>query len=145
MTINDALPALDLLNGDVLGSGGGQPRHEIEAQAGLTHYGLGARLSANWKSGTHVNAGVGGATTDLDFSDLATVNLRLFADLGVRRELVQKHPILRGTRLSLSVNNLFDQQQTVRDANGAIPVTYQPDYLDPRGRVVQFSVRKLLF
>jgi hypothetical protein len=145
VTINDALPALDLLNGDVLGSGGGQPRHEVEAQAGLTHYGLGARLSANWTSGTHVNAGVGGATTDLDFSDLATVNLRLFADLGVRRELVQKHPILRGTRLSLSVNNLFDQQQTVRDANGAIPVTYQPDYLDPRGRVVQFSVRKLLF
>jgi phosphoribosylformylglycinamidine (FGAM) synthase PurS component len=26
-----------------------------------------------------------------------------------------------------------------------IPVTYQPDYLDPRGRVIQFSVRKLLF
>lgn len=145
VTINDAIPVLDLLNGDVLGSGGGQPRHEVEAQAGLTRYGLGARLSANWKSGTHVNSGVGGATSDLDFSDLATVNLRLFADLGVRRELVQKHPILRGTRLSLSVNNLFDQQQTVRDANGAIPVTYQPDYLDPRGRVVQFSFRKLLF
>jgi hypothetical protein len=145
VTVADGVPTLDLLNGDVIGSGGGQPRHEVEAQAGVTRYGLGARLSANWKSGTHVTAGAGGASTDLDFSSLATVNLRLFADLGVRRELVQKHPILRGTRLTLSVNNLFDQQQTVRDATGVTPVTYQPDYLDPRGRVLQFSVRKLLF
>lgn len=145
VTIASGVPTLDLLNGDVIGSGGGQARHEVEAQAGITRYGLGARLSANWKSGTHVTAGTGGASTDLDFSSLATVNLRLFADLGVRRELVQKHPILRGTRLTLSVNNLFDQQQTVRDATGVVPVTYQPDYLDPRGRVLQFSVRKLLF
>jgi len=145
VTVADGVPTLDLLNGDVIGSGGGQSRNEVEAQAGITHYGLGARLSANWKSGTHVSAGTGGASADLDFSSLATVNLRLFADLGVRRELVQKHPILRGTRLTLSVNNLFDQQQTVRDATGVTPVTYQPDYLDPRGRVLQFSVRKLLF
>lgn len=144
--IADNIPALDLLAGDVLGSSGGQPRHEVEAQAGITRYGLGARLSANWKSGAEVRGGtLGGASSDLDFSSLATVNLRLFADLGVRRELVQKHPILRGTRLTLSVNNLFDQQQTVRDATGVIPVTYQPDYLDPRGRVVQFNIRKLLF
>ncbi len=145
VTIADGVPVLDLLNGDVIGSGGGQARNEVEAQAGITRYGLGARLTANWKSGTHVDSGAGGATTDLDFSSLATVNLRLFANLGARRELVQKHPLLRGTRLTLAVNNLFDEKQTVRDANGAIPVTYQPDYLDPRGRVVQFSVRKLLF
>lgn len=145
VTIANGLPVLDLLNGDVLGSGGGQPRHEVEAQAGITRYGLGARLTANWKSGTHVDGGVGGATTALDFSSLATVNLRLFADLGVRRELVQAHPLLRGVRLSLAVNNLFDAETKVRDANGVTPLTYQPDYLDPRGRVVQFTVRKLLF
>ena len=145
VTIADGLPALDLLDGDVLGSGGGEPRHEVEAQAGITRYGLGARVSANWQSATHVRAGLGGASSDLDFSDLATVNLRLFADLGVRRELVQAHPILRGVRLTFAVNNLFDQQQTVRDGAGVVPVTYQPDYLDPRGRVVSFNVRKLLF
>lgn len=145
VTIADGVPALDLLDGDVLGSGGGQPRNEVEAQAGITRYGLGARVSANWRSATHVRAGLGGASTDLDFSDLGTINLRLFADLGVRRELVLAHPILRGMRLTFAVNNLFDQQQTVRDATGAVPLTYQPDYLDPRGRVVSFNVRKLLF
>ena len=127
------------------GSSGTVARTEVEAQAGVTRYGLGARLSANWQSASHVRAGLGGASTDLDFSDLATINLRLFADLGIRRELVQKHPLLRGTRLTLSVNNLFDQQQTVRDATGVTPVTYQPDYLNPRGRVVSFNIRKLLF
>ncbi len=145
VTIAGGMPVLDLLNGDVIGSSGGQARNEIEAQAGITRYGLGARMTANWKSGTHVNASAGGASTNLDFSSLATINLRLFADLGVRRELVQKHPLLRGARLTLSVNNLFDQQQTVRDATGVIPLTYQQDYLDPRGRVIQFNVRKLLF
>lgn len=141
----DGVPVLDLLDGDVLGSGGGEPRNELEAQAGLTRYGLGARVSANWQSASKVRAGLGGASRDLDFSSLATVNLRLFADLGVRRELVQKHPILRGARVSLAVNNLFDERQTVTDATGTTPLNYQPDYLDPRGRVVQFSVRKLLF
>lgn len=145
VTVADGLPVLDLLDGDVLGSSGGQARHQIEAQAGITRYGLGARLTANWKSGTHVDGGIGGATSDLDFSSLATVNLRLFADLAVRRELVQAHPLLRGVRLSLAVNNLFDAETKVRDANGATPLTYQPDYLNPRGRVVQFNVRKLLF
>lgn len=145
VTVADGLPVLDLLDGDVLGSNGGQARHEVEAQAGITRYGLGARLTANWKSATHVDGGIGGATTALDFSSLATVNLRLFADLGVRRELVQAHPLLRGVRLSLAVNNLFDAETKVRDATGATPITYQPDYLNPRGRVVQFNVRKLLF
>ncbi|MDR7231867.1 hypothetical protein J2X45_002970 [Caulobacter sp. BE264] len=145
VTVAEGLPVLDLLDGDVLGSNGGQARHQVEAQAGITRYGLGARLTANWKSATHVDGGIGGATTALDFSSLTTVNLRLFADLGVRRELVQAHPLLRGVRLSLAVNNLFDAETKVRDANGATPLTYQPDYLNPRGRVVQFTVRKLLF
>ena len=34
LSVPQTAPVLDLLNGDVLGSGGGQPRHEVEAQAG---------------------------------------------------------------------------------------------------------------
>jgi hypothetical protein len=143
--IDEGLPALDLLNGDAIGSGGGQPRHEIEAQAGITKNGLGARLSANWRSATSVRGGTAGAPTDLHFGDLATLNLRLFASPGARRELVAAHPFLRGTRLTLSVTNLFDSRMDVRDRNGDTPVNYQPDYLDPLGRSLQISLRKLLF
>ena len=82
---------------------------------------------------------------DLNFSDLATINLRLFANLGQRRPLVEKHPWLRGSRVTLSVTNLFDQRMQVRDAAGATPASYQPAYLDPVGRVATVSFRKLFF
>ncbi|MBO9710288.1 MAG: TonB-dependent receptor [Caulobacter sp.] len=136
---------LDLLNGDALNSGGGQPKHEIEAQAGVTKNGLGARLTASWQSATEVNAGPGNPSGALRFSDVTTVNLRLFANLSAQRDLVAAHPFLRGTRVTLALTNLFDEKPKVRDANGATPINYQPDYLDPLGRSLKLSVRKVFF
>lgn len=137
-------PELDLLNGDAIGSSGGQSRHEVQAQAGLTHNGLGARLSASWQSETTVNGGATGAQT-LRFSDLATFNLRLFANLGQQQALTSRIPFLRGSRLSFSVTNIFNSRQHVTDVNGDTPVSYQPAYLDPLGRSVRISFRKLFF
>jgi hypothetical protein len=137
-------PLLDRLNGAALGSTGGQPQHEIEAQAGYALHGLGVRLSADWKSGTTVRgAAAGSSAGDLRFSDLATVNLRFFADLSQRKALMDRAPSLKGGRLTLAVSNLFDQRIRVKDATGATPAGYQPDYLDPTGRVVRLGFRKL--
>ncbi|MEG8025906.1 TonB-dependent receptor [Sphingomonas aurantiaca] len=58
---------------------------------------------------------------------------------------MKAHPWLRGMRISLSVDNVFNTRQRVTDATGATPNTYQPDYLDPLGRTVRLSVRKLFF
>jgi len=33
----------------------------------------------------------------------------------------------------------------VRDADGVTPVSYQPDYLDPMGRTVKLSLRKVFY
>jgi hypothetical protein len=137
-------PELDLLDGDAVGARGGQSRHEVEAQAGLFRSGFGARFDATWRSGTTVKGGSRG-TGALDFSDLTTVNLRLFADLGQQRRAVERYPWLRGTRASLAISNAFDDRLEVRDAAGATPVNYQPDLLDPTGRAVRVSVRKLFF
>ena len=57
----------------------------------------------------------------------------------------REHPFLRGMRVSLSIDNLFDARQQVRDRLGATPLSYQPGYLDPLGRSVRLSVRKLFF
>ena len=135
-------PLFDLLNGSASGSAGGQPRHEVEAQLGYLKSGLGMRLSADWKSATRVDGAVNGP---LDFSDLATVNLRLFDNLGAKPEVVKALPWARGVRLSLAVTNLFDARQSVRDATGRTPLSYQPAYLDPTGRVMTVSLRKLFF
>lgn len=136
------LPRLDLLDGAALGAGGGEPRHQIDLQANYSRAGLGASLNAGWQSATRIR----GATPDADlrFSDLATVDLRLFADLGLQ-PWARDHRWLRGARLTLSVDNLFDARQEVRAADGATPITYQPDLLDPVGRTARLTIRKLIF
>lgn len=136
-------PSFDLLNGDTVDNSGGQARHQVDVQAGYNNNGLGARISATWKSGTEVFAGTAGAPQTLNFGDIGTVNLRLFADLGQRLDLVKAHPWVRGMRLSLNINNLFDSHQRVTDQTGAVPLSYQAGYVDPLGRTISFQIRKL--
>lgn len=141
--IRDGLPVLDLLDGSAVNRRGGQPRHEVQMQAGYFKNGMGGRLNGNWKASTWVDGGVSGQ--DLFFSDLATLNVSLFADLSTaRRDWVKKYPVLNRARLSFNVDNLFDRKQTVHDALGATPQAYQADYMDSLGRTVRFSVRKVL-
>lgn len=140
VTIRAGIPELDYLDGDALGSTGGRPRHELEAQGGYFNNGLGARISANWRSATDVDSSTG---DDLHFSPLATFDLRLFANLGERLDLVSKQPWLRGTSLRFEVSNILDAKPRVRNAIGDVPTSYQPDLLDPLGRTVSISFRKL--
>jgi iron complex outermembrane recepter protein len=48
-----------------------------------------------------------------------------------------------GVRASLAVTNLFDRRQTVHDAAGATPTAFEPGFLDPLGRVLALTVRKV--
>lgn len=139
--IRPGVPVLDLLDGAAIGAGGGSPRHQVDLQANLSRGGYGAALNAKWQSGTKI---VGGVDGDLDFSDMTTVNLRLFADLGMQ-PWARGNTYLRGTRVTLAVNNLFDERQDVRTADGIVPINYQPDLMDPVGRSVKLTVRKLFF
>jgi outer membrane cobalamin receptor len=131
---------LDYLHGDAAGSTGGTPRHSVEAQAGYFNNGLGARLGANWRSGTHVDTLTGDT---LRFSPLATFDLRLFANPGDIPEVAVKHAWLRGTQVRFEVKNIFDSKPRVRSALGDPLLNYQPDLLDPLGRTVGISIRKL--
>jgi hypothetical protein len=131
---------LDYLHGDAAGQSGGTPRHRVEAQAGWSNNGLGARVGADWRSGTTVRTLTG---DNLHFSPLATFDLRLFANPGDIPEVALKHPWLRGTQLRLEVNNVFDAKPNVRDVFGATPLNYQSDLLEPIGRTVMISIRKL--
>ncbi|MGR6329143.1 TonB-dependent receptor [Sphingomonas sp. XXL09] len=136
-------PSLDLLNGDTIGQGGGIARHNFQLQAGYTNNGIGTRLEGNYQTGTRVNGGTAAQPQTLNFGGLATLNLRVFADLQQQLPLLKAHPWVRGLRLSLGVTNLLNSRQRVRDANGVTPVSYQPDYQDPLGRTVSLTIRKL--
>ena len=140
VTIGPGLPEIDYLHGDAAGQGGGTPRHKVEAQAGWSNNGLGARLGANWRSATDVHTLTG---DNLHFSPLATFDLRLFANPGDIPEVVVKHPWLRGTQVRLELNNMFNARPKVHDAFGDVPLNFQPDLLDPIGRTIMISFRKL--
>jgi iron complex outermembrane recepter protein len=144
-TIRTGVPALDFLNGAAMGETGGQYQHEIEAQAGFVVFGVGARLSADWRSATTVVGDVASGSDLLRFSSIGTVNFRLFDYLGQQPWVVQRFPLARGGRVTLSVTNLFDTRIQVRDASGQTPLIYQPAYLDPAGRTVTLSLRKLFY
>ena len=134
-------PALDLLDGDAL-SGGGTPRHSVEFNLGAFHKGLGMFGQGTWSGPTTLKASGAPGTSDLRFGSLAKVNLSVFADLG-QVGLAKQAPFFKGARVSLRVDNLFDARQKVKDGSRMVPLSYQPDYLDPRGRVIELEFRKM--
>ena len=59
-------------------------------------------------------------------------------------EVALKHPWLRGTQVRLEVNNMFNSQAATSAMRPAtVPLNYQPDLLDPLGRTIMISFRKL--
>lgn len=137
--IRPGVPELDLLDGSATGSGGGSNRHLLELDGGVFNKGFGVRLSAKYDSGSTVT---GGSSGDLKFGDLATFNLRVFMDFNQKPKLIEKMSFLKGSRLRLSVDNLFDAQRKITDGNGIVPLNYQPGYIDPLGRYIELEWRK---
>ncbi|WP_408588857.1 TonB-dependent receptor [Novosphingobium sp.] len=133
---------LDLLRGDALTTSG-VARHSIQLDAGVFYRGFGLRANGTYTSGTHVDSTDIPAAGRLRFGPLATVNLRLFANLEQIAHLPPgSHGFLKGARLTLAADNLFDGQQKVTDATGQTPLRYQSGYLDPAGRVIKLEFRK---
>ncbi|WP_276516811.1 TonB-dependent receptor plug domain-containing protein [Sphingopyxis granuli] len=137
--IGPGVPELDLLGGSATGNGGGSNRHLLELDGGVFYKGFGARVSAKYDSGSTI---VGGANGNLDFHDLATFNLRVFADFNQMPKLTGSLPFLKNSRVRLSVDNLFDAQRRITDGSGVVPLNYQPGYIDPLGRYIELQWRK---
>ncbi len=140
--IAEGVPELDQLNGEAL-TAGGVPRHAIEAEGGLFSNGYGFRLKAEWDAPSTVDGTGAPGSTDLRFGSTFVANLRIFADLGRKEELVKKVPFLKGMRVSLVADNLLDSRQKVTDDNGLTPIAYQRAYRSPQGRVIGIDVRKM--
>jgi hypothetical protein len=132
-------PVLDYLHGAAIGETGGEPRHDVQAQAGWFNNGVGARIGFNWRSATDVDTVADGP---LHFSPLATFDLRLFANVGQDLKLVAKAPWLLGSSVRFEVGNIFNARPRVEDASGERPLGYEADQLEPLGRTVMLSFRK---
>ena len=136
--IAPGLQPLDQLDGQAT-SAFGQPRHSSRLEAGLFGKGVGFRLSGIYTGTTRLDGAVG--TSDLFFDDIATFNLRIFANLG---EVTGKNEgLFKDFRVSLVADNVFDAQRKVRDSAGETPVNYQPFVIDPLGLYLGIDLRKL--
>lgn len=142
LVIAPGLPVIDYLGGSSAGSRGGQPEHEVQLRASGNLGRLGSRVEVNWQDDSFVDGGED-ASRRLDFSSLTTVDARIFYSFRPERTGGDSSSFLSGARLSLRVDNLFDERLQVTDAYGLTPVNYQPDLLDPRGRTVSIQFRKL--
>ncbi|MFN3551495.1 MAG: TonB-dependent receptor domain-containing protein [Novosphingobium meiothermophilum] len=138
--IGQGTAVLDQLGGQALS--GAVARHGMELEGGGFYRGFGLRVSGTYTGGARIDASGAPGSTALHFAPIAMFNLRLFADLGRKEKLVEKVPFLKGSRISLSADNLFNAQQRVTDDSGAVPLRYQPGFLDPRGAVFELEFRK---
>ena len=68
--------------------------------------------------------------------------MRAFVDLGQQKALTDMSSFFKNARLSLKIDNVLDARQRVTDQFGAVPISYQPDLLDPQGRVITIEFRK---
>jgi iron complex outermembrane recepter protein len=133
---------LDLLNGAATGSGGGNPRHEIEFSGGLFYKGIGWRLEGNYRSATRVDNNTTSTSGALYFGNRISLNNFLFINLDQRGSLTKKIPMLKGSRIAIRVLNVFDDYIEVKDANGLVPISYQRGLIEPVGRSIEVSFRK---
>lgn len=145
ISIQRNLPALDLLDGSAVGGSGGSSRHAVELESGVFKNGLGLRLTGNYISGSTVRGSLtpGSTDGDLRFSDLLTLNARFFINFDSRKSLIKRVPLLKGARFSLRIDNLTNAIRDVRDTNGMVPFSFLPGFVDPRGRFVEVSLRKI--
>ncbi len=133
-------PLFDQLDGFVLG-GGAPARHSSVLEGGIFWQGYGLRLSARYTGEAVVRGGDFPGASDLFFDDLATFDIRLFANLG---EIFEKEDgWMDGLRVSFLVDNVFDGQRRVTDENGVVPDAYDPRRIDPTGRYYGIDIRKV--
>jgi hypothetical protein len=138
LQLRRATPALNLLRGDTV-TGGGTPRVSGYFYGGIGYLGNDLALGGWYQASQRVRSD--NPASDLHFSSLFKLNVT--AALSVHHFL-RKKEWTRHLQLILEFENLTDAHVHVHDANGRVPNRFQPDYLDPIGRTVKLTLRKLL-
>ena len=122
----------------------GLARHSVDLEGGVFYKGLGTRLSGRYRSGYTIEGSDPTGASDLKFGDLVTFDLRFFMNLEEQKWLTGEQPgFFKGTRVSLSMDNIFNTRQDVVDGNGVTPTRFQPALIDPLGRTFEIEFRKL--
>jgi iron complex outermembrane recepter protein len=140
MRLSKGDPVLDVSSG-ALRVGGGEPVNVIDCEAAISFDQAGLVLKGNWQGGTRLIETAETRVSRLSFEPLSVLSLRFFFDAGYF-PFYAGDPFFKGTRITVSVNNIANARQKVRDELGNTPKSYQPVYLDALGRVFRLELRK---
>jgi iron complex outermembrane recepter protein len=141
--IREGLEALDLLAGASINPSVGLPRHEYDGEVKYTYKGLGFVGNFTWTGKNSITGTAGGiARSNLSFASSPRFGFRAYIDFRQRPNLTKALPLLRNTRVSLSVANVLDDITRVTDGNGMTPLSYQRAFQEPIGRTVELIIRK---
>jgi iron complex outermembrane receptor protein len=138
LVLRPGQPELDLLGGDTLDGTGGRPRYEAQGNLGGSLGPVQGGFYAQWQGPTRIRSDI--ATSDLRFSAKSFVGLYTTIDAA---RLAPRAAWTKKVTFQLNVQNIFNDRIAVRDRNGIVPYRFQPAFLDPYGRIVRLTVRKL--
>lgn len=133
---------LNLRRGDAVDLFGGRRQHRIEFVAGAYKNGLGGRIDLRWDSPTSLTGSAITGGESIQFNSLSTLNFNIFVNLQEAFNKDNKSLLLKRSRLTLDVNNAFNQRPVARTDDGLTPIRFQQAYLDPLGRMISLSFRK---
>ncbi len=138
LVLRPGQPELDLLGGDTLDGTGGRPRYEAQGNLGGSFDPVQGGFYAQWQAPTRIRSDI--PTSDLRFSAKFFVGLYATVDAA---GLAPGADWAKAVTFQLDVQNIFNDRIAVRDRNGTVPYRFQPAFLDPYGRIVRLTVRKL--
>lgn len=138
LVLGPGQPELDLLDGASLDGNSGRSRYEVQGNIGGSYGPVRLGTYAFWQAPTRIRSAI--AESDLRFTP-ATV-MGIYSQLE-GQQLAPKAPWAKSLTFQFQVQNLLNDRPDVRDRNGAVPFRFQPAFLDPYGRIVKLSVRKL--
>ncbi len=130
-------PELDLLHGDTI-IGNGIPQFSGYAYGGINRQGAGLTFDLWYGGSSRVRSS--NPASDLRSSPILKVNLG--GTIGLQ-QILKTQDWAQKLQLKIDVNNVTDARQRIRDANGDVPIRLQRDFLDPVGRMVTLTLRKL--
>lgn len=138
LTLREGQAELDLLDGETLDGSGGRPRYEVMGNVGGSLGAFRMGTYGNWRPATRIRSPL--PASDLRFSGLTF--LGLYAQIQADK-LAPRAPWAKRMTFQFDVQNLLNDRVDVRDRNDTVPYRFQPSFLDPYGRTVRLSVRKL--
>lgn len=138
LTLRQGQGELDLLDGETLDGNSGRPRYELMGNIGGSVGAFRMGVYGNQRPAIRIRSTL--PASDLRFSGLTFLGLysQVQAD-----KLAPRAPWAKRMVLQFEVQNLLNDRVDVRDRNDAVPYRFQPSFLDPYGRIVRLSVRKL--